>query len=262
MRPSPIVSAVAMFMMACQSQSHETAGETMKGKPQIESDAPGANTDVADCSSLPNDDELLRLLKEAPGKVQAGGLMGGRFEWAAIVNRQGELCSIAVSTQDPAAAWPGSRAIAIAKASTSNAFSTDETPLSTARLYTLSQPGHSLFGAAGPNAFNPDCVDTPKGKTKGRGKVCGGTITFGGGVALYRGKTRVGGLGASGDTACADHEIAKAMRDAAGLNPSTGSGADDIQYSQVDGATVYSHPMCLNTWRDGKKLGDEAVATY
>ena len=31
----------------------------------------------------------------------------------------------------------------------------------------------------------------------------GGTITFGGGLALYSGKTIVGGLGLSGDTACA-----------------------------------------------------------
>jgi uncharacterized protein GlcG (DUF336 family) len=247
----------ALVTGACDSPREH--GETMTGKPQPPADVPGANAD-ADCSELPDDAELLRLLRAAPAAVQAGGLLGGRFEWAAIVNRQGELCSLAVSTQDRAGAWPGSRAIAIAKASTANAFSTDELPLSTARLYTLSQPGHSLWGAAGPNAFNADCAGRPKDKGS-KGKVCGGTITFGGGLALYRGKTRIGGLGASGDTACADHEIAKAMRDAAKLNPTEGRGADDIQYSAIDGATIYSHPLCPNTWRDGKKLGDEPVAS-
>ena len=32
----------------------------------------------------------------------------------------------------------------------------------------------------------------------------GGTITFGGGFGLYNGATAVGGVGLSGDTACAD----------------------------------------------------------
>ena len=36
-------------------------------------------------------------------------------------------------------------------------------------------------------------------------------------LALYKGQTRVGGLGVSGDTSCADHEIAKRVRLAAGL---------------------------------------------
>ena len=103
------------------------------------------------------------------------------------------------------------------------------------------------------------CLSTPT-ETRGIGKVCGGTIAFGGGVALYRGGKRIGGLGVSGDTACADHEIAKVMRDQLQLNPSKGRGADDIQFTQADGPTIYSHPLCPNTWRDGKKLGDELIA--
>lgn len=65
----------------------------------------------------------------------------------------------------------------------------------------------------------------------------------------------------SGDTSCTDHEIAKRIRDAAGLNPVTGGTADDIMYSTIDGASVYSHPLCLNTWRNGKKIGDEPPAS-
>ena len=39
----------------------------------------------------------------------------------------------------------------MAKAYTANAFSTDQVPMSTARLYTMSQPGHSFWGAAAGN---------------------------------------------------------------------------------------------------------------
>ena len=84
---------------------------------------------------------------------------------------------------------------------------------------------------------------------------------FGGGLALYKGQTRVGGLGVSGDTSCADHEIAKRVRQAAGLNPPAGPSVDDITYSSIDGPTPFAHPLCPNTWRNGKKLGDEAPAS-
>jgi uncharacterized protein GlcG (DUF336 family) len=36
----------------------------------------------------------------------------------------------------------------------------------------------------------------------------GGSIVFGGGVPLYDGHTIVGALGVSGDTSCADHNVA------------------------------------------------------
>jgi hypothetical protein len=117
-----------------------------------------------------------------------------------------------------------------------------------------------LWGAGAGNPLNPECLAVP-GSEAGIGKVCGGTIVFGGGVPLYRGQTRVGGLGVSGDTACADHEIAKRMRHAAGLDPAKGQFADDIMYSKVDGASIYTHPLCVNTWRNGKKIGDEPPST-
>ena len=57
--------------------------------------------------------------------------------------------------------------------------------------------------------LNPLWLGAADDDTTGIGQVCGGTIVFGSGVALFKGQTRVGGLGVSGDTACADHEIAK-----------------------------------------------------
>jgi hypothetical protein len=35
---------------------------------------------------------------------------------------------------------------------------------------------------------------------------------------------------------------------------------DDITYSSADGANVFTHPLCLNTFRNGTFLGTEAVA--
>ena len=149
----------------------------------------------------------------------------------------------------------------MAKAYTANAFSTDQVPMSTARLYTMSQPVHSFWGAAAGNPINPDCLVKPEDHGKQTGKVCGGTIAFGGGVPLYKGKTRVGGLGASGDTPCADHELAKRMREKAGLNPPSGPFADDIQYSKIDKPSIFTHPLCLHTYRNGKKLDEEPPAS-
>ncbi len=68
--------------------------------------------------------------------------------------------------------------------------------------------------------------DSPPDADKTNGKLCGGQIPFGGGLALYRNKTKVGALGVSGDTSCTDHEIAKRVRHFAGLDPEKGETAD------------------------------------
>jgi len=213
------------------------------------------------CDDVPKAADLKKLLQEAPSQNgDAGGLNHGKAMWGAIVDRDGELCALAVSTEDMAATWPGSRQIAIAKAFTANAFSSDTSPLSTARVYTLSQPGHSLWSIANANPFNPLCMGPANDVKTGIGKVCGGTIAFGGGLALYKGQTRVGGLGVSGDTSCTDHEIAKRVRQSAGLAPN-GLPSDDILYSSVDGPSPFVHPLCPNTFRDGRKVGDEAPSS-
>jgi uncharacterized protein GlcG (DUF336 family) len=250
--------AAAAALLAMMPRAGGAPAETQKGASTDKGESPGQHAGMG-CKDLPSAADLKRLLKEAAGAGEAGGLDGGRSEWAAVVDRSGRICATAVSTDDPTAAWPGSQAIAKAKAYTANAFSTDMIPMSTARLYTMAQPGHSLFGAATANGFNPACLQTPQDRDKGP-KLCGGTIVFGGGVPLYKGKTRVGGLGASGDTACADHEIAKRMRDKAGFNPPGGAFSDDIWFTKTDGPSVFAHPLCTNTYRNGKKIGDEPPA--
>src|SRR5438445_756324 len=139
----------------------------------------------ANCSGLPTAGQLKQFLATAPNDGgDAGGLFHGTLMWAAVVNRSGQLCAFATSTGDPTKVWPGSQAIAKAKAFTANAFSNDPLALSTARLYTFIQPGHSLYGLNNSNPFNPDFLAPPRGQGGGTGEVAGCIITFGGGVVL------------------------------------------------------------------------------
>ena len=48
----------------------------------------------------------------------------------------------------------------------------------------------------------------------------------------------------------------------ANLNPAGGALADDIVYSGPDAPSVFAHPVCLNTYRNGTKIGSEAPASY
>lgn len=224
------------------------------------------------CSGLPTATTLKTLLGNAatgtgvssalgPG-TGVGGLFGGQRMWAAVVNRNGDLCAFVTSTADPKQVWPGSQAIAKAKAYTANAFSLDALALSTARLYTLVQPGHSLFGLNDSNPFDPSALAPPSGSGQNQQTlIAGGIITFGGGVPVYNASgSIIGGLGVSGDTACTDHEIAKRVRDLAGLNPPGGPLVDDITYSSTDKASVFTHPVCQNTLRNGVSIGNENPA--
>jgi uncharacterized protein GlcG (DUF336 family) len=183
-----------------------------------------------------------------------GGLFSPNRMWSAVVDRQGVLCSVISSDPD---AWPGSRSIAIAKASTANDFSNSKLALSTANLYSFTQPANdlstatspqgsvatfpagSLYGLNNSNPFNPGFQQ----QGTAVGSVPGGIITFGGGVPLYQGGKVIGGLGVSGDTACADHAIAYRMRAAAHLDNTPTS--DNIVYLNV-GELPHDvgHPHC------------------
>lgn len=195
----------------------------------------------AGCQNLPSESQLRQLLVQAQNvNKPIGGLFEGTLMWAAVVNRDGAVCAYNTSTGDATQVWPGSQAIAKSKAYTANAFSS------------LGQS----------NLFNPQFLAPPSGQDGGQNSLVGGLIFFGGGVPLYRNGKIVGALGVSGDTACADHEIAKRMRDLAGLNPPGGALADDIVYSGPDAPSVFAHPVCLNTYRNGMKIGSEEPATY
>ena|SRR3984957_19483632 len=174
-----------------------------------------------------------------------GGIFKPNRMWSAIVDRQGTLCSVINSQNDP---WPGSRAIAIAKASTANDFSNSALALSTANLYAPTQPGGSLYGLNNSNPFNP--LFEPQ--ISGVGLVPGGIITFGGGVALYSHGKVIGGLGVSGDSSCADHAIAFRMRKLANLDGIPGGVAPDSTDNIIYAAsgvqpTGFEQPHCFPT---------------
>jgi len=177
-----------------------------------------------------------------------GGIFRPNRMWSAIVDRKGTLCSVTVTGD----AWPGSRAIAIAKAETANDFSNSGLALSTANLYGPTQPGGSLYGLNNSNPFNPEynLITTGAGPGTGLGHNPGGVVTFGGGVALYVGGNVIGGLGVSGDSSCADHAIAFRMRKLARLDGIPGGPApdstDNIIYAPASTApTGFQQPHCF-----------------
>src|SRR4029077_6340566 len=117
----------------------------------------------ADCKSLPTASQLRQFLGIAPlTGGDAGGLFHGTPMWAAVVNRDGTTCAFAASTSDASQVWTRSQATAHAKAYPANAFSNDSTPRSTARLYTMVQPGHSLWSLGQSNPFNSFLVTPPR----------------------------------------------------------------------------------------------------
>ena len=211
---------------------------------------------AADC---PADHDKLEKALKASVKPSGGPTNGGldNNEWAALVNRDGAVCAVAFSGAKPDDQWPGSRAIAAEKANTANALSLDGFALSTANLYAGAQPGGYLFGLALSAPPNPAVLYSGDPTLFGSasdpfvGKSLGGVITFGGGLALYDGKGVVGALGASGDTACADHNIAWRVRQALGLDKvPAGVGPDhndEIIYDLAPdktSASGYGHPLC------------------
>jgi uncharacterized protein GlcG (DUF336 family) len=211
---------------------------------------------AADC---PADHDKLEKALKASVKPSGGPSNGGldNNEWAALVTRDGAICAVAFSGAKPDDQWPGSRAIAAEKANTANGLSLNGFALSTANLYAGAQPGGTLFGlivSAPPNQavlYSGDPTAFGSASDPFVGKSLGGVIAFGGGLALYDGKSVVGGLGVSGDTSCADHNIAWRVRQALGLDKvPAGVGPDhndEIIYDLAPdktSASGFGHPLC------------------
>lgn len=190
----------------------------------------------------------------------SGGPSNGGFdnnEWAAVVARDGTVCAVTFSGGKPEDQWLGSRAIAAEKAFTANAMSLKRFALSTANLYAGALPGGFLYGIQASAPPSPQPVYGGKASQIGTdgdpmiGKEVGGIVVFGGGLALYDGKELIGGLGVSGDSSCADHNVAWRVRHALGLDHVPGGVSparnDAIIYDmQPDktSASGYGHPLC------------------
>ncbi len=149
----------------------------------------------------------------------------GLHMWATLVDRDGVVQLVAFSGNDRGDQWPGSRVISAQKAHTANAFSLPGLALSTANLFTAVQPGGSLYGLQHSNPVNTAIAYAGSSEKIGLsddpmvgGKI-GGVNIFGGGLALYdETGTIIGALGVSGDSSCADHNIAWKLRHALKLD--------------------------------------------
>ena len=196
--------------------------------------------------------ELHNFLKGVVAEKNGGF---GLHMWATVVDRDGVVKAVAFSGKDRGDQWPGSRVISAQKANTANAFSLPELALSTANLFTATQPGNSLFGLQHSNpvdtsaAYGGDSTAMGTAKDPMVGKKIGGVNVFGGGLPLYNSAGGiVGGLGVSGDSSCADHNIAWKLRHTLELDHVPGgvsaTGDDNIVNDVVDGASPggWGHP--------------------
>jgi uncharacterized protein GlcG (DUF336 family) len=168
------------------------------------------------CSALPSWSQLKAALTTARN-ASNGGL--NLDMWGTIVDRDGVVCAVAFTGADRGQQWPGSRVISAQKANTANAFSLPGLSLSTANLYTATQPGGSLYGLQQSNPVSTDVAYSGNPAKYGQqndpmvGGRIGGVNVFGGGLALYNSAHQLlGALGVSGDTSCADHNIAYRTR--------------------------------------------------
>jgi uncharacterized protein GlcG (DUF336 family) len=208
-----------------------------------------------DCSKLPDHAKLKAALTDAVKQGSGANSGLGNQEWGAVVNRDGVICAVVFTGPDRGAEWPGSRLIAAEKANTANAFSTSNFALSTGNIYAAAQPGGSLYGIIAPP--NPNVAGAGDPQQFGQpsdpmvGKRIGGVIVFGGGLALYNEKGQiVGGLGVSGDTACADHVVAWKTRralklDAVPMGVAPGP-SDNLIFDIQNGVSGsgFGHPSC------------------
>jgi uncharacterized protein GlcG (DUF336 family) len=229
---------------------------------------------MADCSKLPNFAKVQAALKA--GAKPSGGESNGGLDlnmWASVVDRDGVVCVVAFTGKDRGAQWPGSRVISAQKANTANAFSLDALALSTANLFSAVQPGGSLYGLQHSNPVNTAVAYGSDSELEGTirdpmvGKKIGGVNVFGGGLALYDASGVIGAVGVSGDTSCADHNVAWRVRKALGLGKVPGGVSptkdDGIIYDIANGASKggFGHPTCGGKEADvATSIGSGAVA--
>lgn len=215
------------------------------------------------CTGLPSYTDLKQAAINAVAALQTDAVGLGNEAWASVVNRDGLVCAVAFTGQALGDQWPGSRVISAQKANTANAFSLEGNypnvstvgrALSTGNLYGLVLEQGSLFGLQFSNPVDPSVAYKGSASKFGSskdplvGKSIGGVNVFGGGLALYdAGGNLVGGLGMSGDTACADHINSWRVRDALGLDNIPGGvadGTDNLILADPVTPNTFEHPKC------------------
>jgi uncharacterized protein GlcG (DUF336 family) len=236
-----------------------TLGFHGMGARAADTDRAGRSTDVTStgrCAGLPTHEALKSALTFARGQANGGFNLD---MWGTLVNRDGIVCAVAYTGTDRGQQWPGSRVISAQKANTANAFSLPELALSTANLWAAVQPGGSLYGLQFSNPVDTYPAYAGPASSFGKfddpmvGQRIGGVNVFGGGLALYNSrKELVGAIGVSGDTSCADHNIAWRARRKLNLDYVPGgvgvNGDDNINYQGLVAVPSvpndFSQPIC------------------
>jgi uncharacterized protein GlcG (DUF336 family) len=223
-----------------------------------------ANDSAPACRQLPSHNALRAALVAAVN-VKGGNGGFGLNMWGTVVNRDGVVCAVAFTGSNRGDQWPGSRVISAQKANTANAFSLPKLALSTADLCSAVQPGGSLYGLQHSNpvdtfvAYGGTSSDYGQSNDPMVGGKIGGVNVFGGGLALYNAQgTLIGALGVSGDSSCADHNIAWRTRHTLNLDfvpagvSTDSSRPDNIIYdiTPAPGLAIgvstsgWGHPVC------------------
>ena len=247
---SKFLVALTLALCGCAALIGQTSGKSNE------------DSSSSTCNQLPSQSALRSALVAA--RLQSNG--GFNLDmWGTIVDRDGVVCAVAFTGSERGDQWPGSRVISAQKANTANAFSLAGLSLSTANLYSAVQPGGSLFGLQASNPVNTHVAYRGESEDYGRsndpmvgGKI-GGVNVFGGGLALYNAQHQlIGAIGVSGDSSCADHNIAWRTRHTLKLDyvPAGVSGdpkrPDNIVYDIKNpagfpigiSASGWGHPAC------------------
>ena len=226
-----------------------------------------AKSSDKNCSQVPSHSDLKAALASAQS-VSGGNGGFGLNMWGVVVNRDGFVCAVAFTGADRHSQWPGSRVISAQKANTANAFSLTGLSLSTANLWAAVQPGGSLYGLQHSNpvdtgeAYDGQSFKFGQSNDPLVGGRMGGVNVFGGGLGLYNSShVLVGAMGVSGDTSCADHNIAWRTRHTLNMDFVPGgvgadaTRADNINYQGIVAvpslANDFSHPICKINGVDG-----------
>ena len=177
-------------------------------------------------------------------------------EWAVVVDRNGTICAVAYSGDTAGDQWPGSRAIArTEKAYPRTRSASRPTPSPRQISMRVRNLAPSCL-ASMPVSPGDDLVHWWRNGSIRLasdpliGKRAGGVIVFGGGLALYNDSDIVGALGVSGDSSCADHNVAWRVRQGLELNHvPAGPGSnktDGIIYDigLTGSKSGFGHPKC------------------
>lgn len=221
----------------------------------------GAWAANAPCPAGVTNSSLAAALKQAVSdtKTDSYGTLGfGLNMWATVVAADGRVCAVANSSGNAIQGqWLASRVISAQKAFTAATLSLGSSygnyAISSANLYTATQPGGTLYGlqhsnpvwSAGAygdriNSSGAYAGPTDTGTYGGTndpmlGQVIGGINVFGGGLALYSSPSKKeGGVGVSGDTSCTDHLVAWRTRYNLGLDKLAGVSGPSGDSSRPD----------------------------